>query len=108
MQKQAAVNSVKGGVAALISQVSMDYAAAIMASPSLASNWTGDLYSGTVVTGNSGAERTIGDFKGKYVVSTDGVATVTVTGGATTAGANVYSLASPEASALSQSFQLYK
>lgn len=106
MQKQAAVNSVKGGVAALISQVSMDYAAAIMASPSLASTWTGVTGTGDDAT-NTGSLRTIGDFIGSYAVN-GGVATVTITGGATTAGQNVYSLASPTASALSQSFQLYQ
>ena len=106
MQKQAAVNSVKGGVAALISQVSMDYAAAIMASPSLASTWTGVTGTGEDAT-NTGSLRTIGDFIGSYAVN-GGVATVTITGGATTAGQNVYSLASPTASALSQSFQLYQ
>lgn len=106
MQKQAAINSIKGGVAALISQVSMDYAAAIMASPSLASTWTGVTGTGDDAT-NTGSLRTIGDFIGSYAVN-GGVATVTITGGATTAGQNVYSLASPTASALSQSFQLYQ
>jgi len=110
MQKQAAVNSVKGGLAALISQVSMDYAAAIMASPSLASTWDGITYGGddgkTVVSA-AGAERTIGDFTGKYEV-TKGKATVTITGGATDAGKNVYSLARTGDEVLSQSFQLYQ
>jgi len=109
MQKQAAVNAAQGGIAALISQVSMDYAAAIMASPSLASSWTGS---------DTGSKRTIGDFVGSYTVAEGGAATVTITGGATAAGKNVYSLANSAAGAtdaegnstdkgLSQTFQLY-
>lgn len=115
MQKQAAVNAVQGGIAALISQVSMDYAAAIMASPSLASSWNGLAYStGTdnspvrVPSNDAGVERAIGDFMGSYGVD-GGVATVTITGGATAAGSNVYSLAKGSGTAtMSQSFQLYQ
>jgi len=112
LQKQAAINSAQGGLAALISQVSMDYAAAIMASPSLASSWDGVVYStGTdnkpVVVSAAGAERIIGDFKGSYAI-TNGVATVTITSGATDAGNNVYSLATGAGATMSQSFQLYQ
>jgi len=107
MQKQAAVNAVQGGLAALVSQVSMDYAAAIMASPSLASTWTGITGTGTDAT-NTGSLRTIGDFAGSYAVN-GGVATVTITAGATAAGSNVYSLAKGSGTAaMSQSFQLYQ
>lgn len=112
MQKQAAVNAAQGGIAALISQVSMDYAAAIMASPSLASSWNGKtLDDKGAVVADSGALRTIGDFTGSYAVDT-GKATVTITGGATAAGKNVYSLANAAAGTgddkgLSQSFQLF-
>jgi MSHA pilin protein MshA len=111
MQKQAAVNAVQGGIAAMISQVSMDYAAAIMASPSLASTWTGVSGTGEDAT-NSGSLRTIGDFVGSYSVA-GGKATVFITGGATSAGSNVYSLANVAAGTdadkgMSQSFQLYK
>jgi len=114
MQKQAALNSVKGGIAAMISQVSMDYAAAIMANPSLASSWDGLAYStGTdgqpvrVPSNDAGVTRAIGDFTGSYSVA-GGVATVTITGGATNAGSNVYSLARTGNEVLSQSFQLYQ
>jgi prepilin-type N-terminal cleavage/methylation domain-containing protein len=109
MQKQAAVNAVKGGLAALVSQVSMDYASAIMASPSLASTWDGTIYDsdGKATASHGGDALTIGDFKGSYAIA-NGAATVTITGGATAAGSNVYSLASSITSGMSQSFQLYQ
>ena len=42
LQKQAAANAVQGAVAALGSQVSMDYANAVMVNPNAASTWGGD------------------------------------------------------------------
>jgi len=100
MQKQAAVNAVQGAIAALSSQVAMDYANDVLASPSVASTWTG---------ATNASALTVGDFAGSYAVD-NGAATVTVTGGANDQGSNVYGLASGATnfgSLSTRSFQLY-
>lgn len=98
LQKQAAANAVQGGVAALGSQVSMDYANAIMVNPNAASTWA------VTTTG-----LTVGDFVGGYTAA-NGSATVQVTGGANAQGSNVFSLASGAANFntfVSRTLQLY-
>jgi len=84
MQKQAAVNAVQGAIAALSSQVAMDYANDVLASPSVASAWR---------NGSAAVTLTVGDFAGNYSIN-NGSATVTVTSGANAQGNNVYNLAS--------------
>lgn len=98
MQKQAAVNAVQGAIAAVSSQVTMDYANAVLASPSVASSWAGTT-----------KDLVLGDFKGGYTVD-NGAATVAISAGANDQGINVYGLASGATNfkdLSSRSFQLY-
>lgn len=100
MQSQAAARALGGAKAALASQVYGDYANAIMVSPSVANQWTGNATMTRV---------TVGDFVGSYTV-VSGSVTLAVIGGATEKGSEVYEFASglsDFSASTSQTFQLY-
>jgi len=100
MQSQAAARAVESAKAALASQVHVDYANAIMVSPSVANQWTGNVTMTRV---------TVGDFVGSYTIDSGSV-TLAVIGGATEKGSDVYEFASglSDFSAFTrQTFQLY-
>lgn len=82
MQKTAAASSLTGGLAAVSSQASIDYAAAVLANPSVASGWT------------AGKAVSVGDFVGSYSVAAGGAATASITGGASKAGSDNFTLGS--------------
>jgi len=97
MQTEAAKKAVSGGLAALASQVTMNYARDIMASPSLASTW--------VPSNNSmGTTFTVGDFVGTASVAT-GAASVGITSGLGAASGWLGQVTAT--SDLSRSFSLY-
>lgn len=72
LQREAAKKAVTGALAAMSSQVMMDYASAVLSVPSLVSTWQGS------------RALTVGDFAGSYTVTsaaTGGTAAVSVTSG---------------------------
>jgi len=100
MQSQAATRALGGATAAMASQVYVDYVYAIMASPSVANQWTGNATMTRV---------TVGDFVGSYTIDSGSV-TLAVIGGATEKGSDVYEFASELSNFsayTSQKFQLY-
>jgi prepilin-type N-terminal cleavage/methylation domain-containing protein len=92
LQNQAAIRGVQGGLAALASQVTMDYASAILVAPSAATAWTGTVTAATV-----------GDFVGGYSVSA-GVASTYVTSGIGAASSWVAGVTGTD---LARTFKLY-
>jgi prepilin-type N-terminal cleavage/methylation domain-containing protein len=96
MQTQSARRAVSGGLAALASQITINYANDLLLSPSLASTW--------VPSNNSlGSKLTVGDFAGTAGVAA-GVATVAITSGL--GAASTWTGQAPAAD-LSKTFTLY-
>ena len=95
LQREAAKKAVSGALAAMSSQVMMDYASAVLSAPSLVSTWQG------------ARALTVGDFAGSYAVTssgTGGTATVSVTSGIGAASAWVGDV---EAADRQRTFQVY-
>jgi len=97
MQTQSAVRAAQGGVAALASQVTMNYARDVLASPNVASSWT----PGT-------AQMTVGDFVGSAAVG-GSIATVSIITslGNASSWLSLVTASSTTSTALSKTFTLY-